>query len=228
MFCSECGRQIPDGSRYCNFCGAEIAVNDMNPDTEPVPEQYQDYSTNVNPKGFEALPYNRHGYDQQTTNNQHGAIPNAGFTTQSAYPKEKYPSGQSPAGGDSRPPRGGSVVYSPQQPWQKDFAVRNPRMRGRRWMMPLLIGAAAALIVLAAILLFSCGSKEESQSSAAPRQCAGLAGSADFCPDREDQYTVLADPGACHVQGRHLADGAPRQELPADLRPAVNGNNGTV
>ena len=47
MFCSQCGKQIPDGSRFCNFCGAHQPVNDPNPDPAPRPAGqggYQDYS----------------------------------------------------------------------------------------------------------------------------------------------------------------------------------------
>lgn len=79
MYCSQCGRQIPDGSRFCNYCGAEIAANDMNPDVEPEQEQYQDYGAYDAPKGFETLPYNKHGYGRQTTNSQQTQVPQGGF-----------------------------------------------------------------------------------------------------------------------------------------------------
>lgn len=26
MFCNKCGRQLPDGSVFCNFCGAQQGV----------------------------------------------------------------------------------------------------------------------------------------------------------------------------------------------------------
>src|SRR5271156_3507891 len=32
MFCGQCGKQIPDGARFCNFCGATIA-----PPNQPAP-----------------------------------------------------------------------------------------------------------------------------------------------------------------------------------------------
>ena len=79
MYCSQCGRQIPDGSRFCNYCGAEIAANDMNPDVEPEQEHYQDYGAYDAPKGFETLPYNKHGYSRQTTNSQQTQVPQGGF-----------------------------------------------------------------------------------------------------------------------------------------------------
>ena len=79
MFCSQCGRQIPDGSRFCNYCGTPIAVNDMNPDEKPEEEHYQDYGAFDAPKGFETLPYNKHGYSRETTNSQQTQVPQGGF-----------------------------------------------------------------------------------------------------------------------------------------------------
>ena len=102
MFCSQCGKQIPDGSRFCNFCGAHQPVNDPNPDPAPRPAGqggYQDYSTHVNPQGFETLPYNREGYDAQTTNAhvsyQQGAFGAQhdflqGFASKPPRPKRKW------------------------------------------------------------------------------------------------------------------------------------------
>jgi len=29
MFCGQCGKQVPDGARFCNFCGATIAAPDQ-------------------------------------------------------------------------------------------------------------------------------------------------------------------------------------------------------
>ena len=36
MFCTNCGRQLANGSTYCPFCGAALA-----PRPEPTPEQKQ-------------------------------------------------------------------------------------------------------------------------------------------------------------------------------------------
>ena len=79
MFCGQCGRQIPDGSRYCNYCGTAIAVDDMNPDERMEEERYQDYGGFDTPKGFETLPYNKHGYGRQVANSQQTKVPKGGF-----------------------------------------------------------------------------------------------------------------------------------------------------
>ncbi len=36
MFCSECGKQLPDNSKFCNFCGAKQVVISQEPAAEPV------------------------------------------------------------------------------------------------------------------------------------------------------------------------------------------------
>ncbi len=42
MFCSECGKQLPDNSRFCNFCGAEQGVM---PQAEPTPSNAEAKAT---------------------------------------------------------------------------------------------------------------------------------------------------------------------------------------
>ena len=38
MFCSQCGKQIKDGSKFCTFCGTPVATNlEPNPSTPPAP-----------------------------------------------------------------------------------------------------------------------------------------------------------------------------------------------
>ena len=43
MFCSSCGKQIPDGSRFCEYCGNPVGGNVPQPDSRPagVPEAGQ-------------------------------------------------------------------------------------------------------------------------------------------------------------------------------------------
>lgn len=35
MFCSQCGKQIPDNSKFCAFCGAKLAVMEGGAAAEP-------------------------------------------------------------------------------------------------------------------------------------------------------------------------------------------------
>lgn len=41
MFCSNCGKQLPDDAKFCNYCGAVQNVNVQNAKgtTNKVPEQ---------------------------------------------------------------------------------------------------------------------------------------------------------------------------------------------
>lgn len=36
MYCNQCGSQIPDGSRFCNFCGADLSAVQSAPQPAPV------------------------------------------------------------------------------------------------------------------------------------------------------------------------------------------------
>ena len=36
MYCNQCGKQIPDGSRFCNFCGANLTAIQSAPQPAPV------------------------------------------------------------------------------------------------------------------------------------------------------------------------------------------------
>lgn len=36
MYCNQCGKQIPDGSRFCNFCGANLTAVRSAPQPAPV------------------------------------------------------------------------------------------------------------------------------------------------------------------------------------------------
>jgi hypothetical protein len=53
MFCTKCGKQIEDDSRFCEYCGASFAANNSQPVQQPV-QQYQ----NVQPQ---------QGYGQEKT-----------------------------------------------------------------------------------------------------------------------------------------------------------------
>nr|WP_296010830.1 zinc ribbon domain-containing protein [uncultured Blautia sp.] len=39
MFCSKCGKQIPDGTAFCSFCGARQAVNTQTPNFHQEPQK---------------------------------------------------------------------------------------------------------------------------------------------------------------------------------------------
>lgn len=39
MFCSNCGRQLPDGTKFCNNCGAQLAEDKAEPKPEATPQK---------------------------------------------------------------------------------------------------------------------------------------------------------------------------------------------
>ncbi len=42
MFCTNCGNNIPDGSKFCTFCGAVVEVAPIQPESQPTAEaQFQ-------------------------------------------------------------------------------------------------------------------------------------------------------------------------------------------
>src|SRR5438045_3081587 len=49
IYCSSCGKAVPDGSNFCTFCGAAIAVIDPQKPTmvTPSPEPRQAVATNT-------------------------------------------------------------------------------------------------------------------------------------------------------------------------------------
>ena len=179
MFCSQCGRQIPNGSRYCNYCGTAIAVNDMNPDEAPEQTQYQDYSAVDAPKGFETLPYNKHGYDRQTTNSQLPKVPKGGFVQKDYTQKEQALSGQ---------------------PWQQDFATR-PEKNRKKWLLPVIIGILVLLLAVVIVLLLNRNSEAESSGKAYdPSIQANLTNWGYACLIGKDLYTALPDTGLVKIK----------------------------
>ena len=78
MFCSSCGKQIPDGSRFCEYCGNPVGGNVPQPDSRPagVPEAGQ-----IPPQYGQAPPQ----YSQMPP--QYGQVP-PGYPQP---PKKKFP-----------------------------------------------------------------------------------------------------------------------------------------
>ncbi len=207
MYCSQCGRQVPDGSRYCNFCGAAIAVNDMNPDERPEEEHYQYYGAFDAPKGFETLPYNKHGYARQTTNSQQTQVPKGGFV-QKDYTQKPQVTHGGPAQSDHA-----------KEPWKQDFAIC-PAVRKRKWFLPLIIGAAVLLLALAAVLFFCCGTEDLGAGGKNDALQANLCNWGYACKMGEDYYVVVPEHGLLRLKEEDLkkplddADPEPVQALP--------------
>ena len=93
MFCSSCGKQIPDGSRFCEYCGNPVGGNVPQPDSRPagVPEAGQ-----IPPQYGQAPP-------------QYSQIP------------PQY--GQAPPQANQIPPQYGQVPPGYPQPPKKKFPI---------------------------------------------------------------------------------------------------------
>ena len=48
MFCSNCGKQIPDGSKFCNFCGGKQVLNTTSTSPEADAKQFTSTNSKVN------------------------------------------------------------------------------------------------------------------------------------------------------------------------------------
>ena len=204
MFCAQCGRQIPDGSRFCNFCGAAVTPVSGNPDqvrTETVPGPKTGTDTGLH--GFETLPYNKHGYDRETGNAQHTQVPRGGFVQQ-GY-------GQQTAVGQSgqwqQNTYGQNSWQQPpqDQPWQQGFTVRTSGHR-KKWLLPVIIGAAVLLLGLAAVLLFCCGESDGKASGLGndPALQANMSNQGVCCQIGEDYYISVPDSGIYRAKRGHM------------------------
>ena len=245
MFCSQCGRQIPDGSRFCNYCGKPIAVNDMNPDEKPAEEHYQDYGAFDAPKGFETLPYNKHGYGQQTTNSQQTQVPQGGFVqkdyTQKGHAQQEIPiyqhsmpqwspaqasAGSSAGGQQNSGTQSGAQQYQVSAPWQQDFATR-PVRRKKKWLLPAIIGGAV-LLVLAAVLFFCCDSEPHFvEDKEDPALQANLGNWGYACKLGEDYYVAIPGYGIIRAKEENMSKD-PSEAPEPELIMASDTADGTV
>ena len=74
MFCTQCGAQLPDDSRFCSQCGAKI-IPESAAQTRQAPQQ------NYSQQQSYQQPYPQQGYQQ--------GYPQQGY--QQGYPQQPYP-----------------------------------------------------------------------------------------------------------------------------------------
>ena len=120
MHCKHCFRQLPDGARFCKYCGQPVAAQPQpgqNQKRNPQPQQnypqqgygqQQDYPQQGG--GYQGYPqqgygqqpgYPQQGYPQQGYGQQQG-YPQQGYAQQQNYQQQGY--GQPPAG-ENVPPK---------------------------------------------------------------------------------------------------------------------------
>ena len=82
MYCKNCFRQLPDGARFCKFCGQPVAA-------QPQPGQNQ--KRNPQPQQNYPQQGGRQQYPQQNRGQQGYAQPQQGYPQQQGYPEQNYP-----------------------------------------------------------------------------------------------------------------------------------------
>jgi len=82
MYCKNCFRQLPDGARFCKYCGQPVAA-------QPQPGQNQ--KRNPQPQQNYPQQGGRQQYPQQNRGQQGYAQPQQGYPQQQGYPEQNYP-----------------------------------------------------------------------------------------------------------------------------------------
>ena len=95
MHCKHCFRQLPDGARFCKYCGQPV-------EAQPQPGQNQ----KRNPQPQQNYPQQGYGQPQQ------------GYPQQQGYPEQTYPQ-QGNGQQQGYPPQGGGYQGYPQQGYEQ-------------------------------------------------------------------------------------------------------------
>ena len=82
MYCKNCFRQLPDGARFCKYCGQPVTA-------QPQPGQNQ--KRNPQPQQNYPQQGGRQQYPQQNRGQQGYAQPQQGYPQQQGYPEQNYP-----------------------------------------------------------------------------------------------------------------------------------------
>ena len=82
MHCKHCFRQLPDGARFCKYCGQPVAA-------QPQPGQNQ--KRNPQPQQNYPQQGGRQQYPQQNRGQQGYVQPQQGYPQQQGYPEQNYP-----------------------------------------------------------------------------------------------------------------------------------------
>ena len=82
MYCKNCFRQLPDGARFCKYCGQPVAA-------QPQPGQNQ--KRNPQPQQNYPQQGGRQQYPQQNRGQQGYGQPPQSYPQQQGYPEQNYP-----------------------------------------------------------------------------------------------------------------------------------------
>lgn len=93
MHCKHCFRQLPDGARFCKYCGQPVAAQPQpgqNQKRNPQPQQNYPQQGYGQPQNYPQQG-GRPQYPQQNRGQQGYAQPQQGYPQQQGYPEQNYP-----------------------------------------------------------------------------------------------------------------------------------------
>lgn len=96
MFCSKCGKEIPDDSKVCAYCGAQVQVQaESQPYHTTQPNNQQFHAASPNNQPYNGQPnsqqyYNGQPNNQQYYNGQPNNQPYGGYANISLKPDNKF------------------------------------------------------------------------------------------------------------------------------------------
>ena len=120
MHCKHCFRQLPDGARFCKYCGQPVAAQPQpgqNQKRNPQPQQNYPQQGYGQPQNYPQQG-GRPQYPQQNRGQQGYAQPQQGYPQQQGYPEQNYPQ-QGYGQQQGYPPQGGGYQDYPQQGYEQ-------------------------------------------------------------------------------------------------------------
>ena len=120
MHCKHCFRQLPDGARFCKYCGQPVAAQPQpgqNQKRNPQPQQNYPQQGYGQPQNYPQQG-GRQQSPQQNRGQQGYVQPQQGYPQQQGYPEQNYPQ-QGYGQQQGYPPQGGGYQDYPQQGYEQ-------------------------------------------------------------------------------------------------------------
>ena len=120
MHCKHCFRQLPDGARFCKYCGQPVAAQPQpgqNQKRNPQPQQNYPQQGYGQPQNYPQQG-GRQQSPQQNRGQQGYVQPQQGYPQQQGYPEQNYPQ-QGYGQQQGYPQQGGGYQGYPQQGYEQ-------------------------------------------------------------------------------------------------------------